>query len=237
MKNKKVAFVGAEEHTRNNAPWDDESFDIWLVNEWAMESWVKRYTASIDIHWDFIYPDPQYDRGNGYWEWLQKPRGKPVYMQKKDPSVPDSVEYPLKAINKKFLSTLTYEGRPVRNFRTSVSYAIALALYQNYEQIDIYGVELTGIEYKGQKSNFSFWIGVATGLGVKVDLHCSQDSFVAPLYGYEAFMKDTRIMDYMNGLKQQIKEEEKKMNMLEGAYQLTVQMLENEQKNDTNTPE
>jgi hypothetical protein len=50
-------------------------------------------------------------------------------------------------------------------------------------------------------------------------------------------MKDTKIMDYVNGLRTQMQEEQKKMNMLEGAYQLSLQMLENEQKDDAHVPE
>ena len=200
---KKLAIVGAEEHTRNHAPWEDESFDIWVVNEWVTAEWCKRYTASIDIHWEEIYTDPRFDREGKYWQWLKQAHGKPVYMQKVDPDVPDSVEYPLKEINRLFLSNLTYQDRPVKNFRSSISYCIALALYLGYEQIDIYGVELVGIEYKGQAQNFAFWVGLATGRGVRVNAYCSQGTFLAPLYDYEAFMHSSKSQSYLIGINEQ----------------------------------
>lgn len=229
---KKVALVGAEEHTRDNAPWDDESFDIWVVNEWALADWVKRFTASFDLHWSNIYTDSRYDRSAGYWEWLQQERGKPVYMQAVDPLVPDSVAYPLKEINAEFLTNMTYEGRPVKNFKTSMSYLLAFAIYQGYDRIDTYGIELVGNEYKGQNSNYAFWVGVAIGRGVKVDHHCSRGMFDAPLYGYEGFMKQSKSYDYVIGLQKQMAEKQREFNMLEGALQLAQQMLEAEQKED-----
>jgi len=229
---KKVAIVGAEEHTRDNAPWDDESFDIWVVNEWPTEAWVKRFNASLDIHWSHVYTNGKYDRGTGYWEWLQQERGIPIYMQDVDPRVPDSVRFPLQEINAEFMTNLTYEGQPVQNYKTSVSYLVALALFQGYEQIDTYGIELAGNEYKGQNSNFAFWVGLAIGRGVKIDLHCSRGMFDAPLYGYQAFVKNSKSYDYVIGLQKQISEKQREFNMLEGALQLAEQMLADEQKDD-----
>jgi hypothetical protein len=238
---KKVAIVGAQELTRDKAPWDDLSYDIWLVNEWAMMPWAKRYTATIDIHWQEIFTDPKYDRNEDkndvYYEWLKTPRGKPVYMQRTWPEIPDVVEYPIHEINRKFLTNITYEKRPIKNFRSSINYATALALYQGYEQIDYYGIELAGTEYKGQMSNFNFWIGVAVGRGVLVNLYCSKASFVSPLYGYEAFMKNSRVDQYYNAMLTQLEEKKREVNMLEGALQITKQMVEDEQKDDVNEPD
>lgn len=229
---KKVALVGAEEHTRDNAPWDDEGFDIWLVNEWVLSDWVKRYTATFDLHWSHIYTNPKYDRNTGYWEWLQKEHGKPVYMQVKDPLIPDSVRFPLREINKEFLTGMTYEGRPVKNFKTSMSYLIAFAIYKGYEQIDTYGIELIGNEYKGQNSNYAFWVGVAIGRGVKIDHHCSRGMFDAPLYGYEGFTQQSKSQSYLIGLEEQLEAKKRELHMIEGAHALAQQMLEDEQKDD-----
>lgn len=228
----KLAIVGAEEKTRGNAPWDDESFDIWLVNEWAMSSWCRRFTATLDVHWPQIYTDPKYDRGTGYWKWLREKRGKPVYMQDVDPDIPDSVKFPLQEINAEFLSTLKYENRPVKNFRTSMSFCLALAMYQGYDQIDFYGIELAGNEFKGQRANFAFWVGVAAGRKVKINLHCSRGVFDGPLYGYEGFMKTNSSYDYIVGITQQMEEKKRELNMMEGALLLANQMLEKEQESD-----
>jgi hypothetical protein len=235
---KKLAIVGAEPHTRDNAPWDDESFDIWLMNEWALEPWAKRYTATIDIHGEEIFIDPKNDRnGHNYFEWLKTSRGKPVYMQKIYPDIPDAVKYPLEEIEKEFLSTITFENRPVKSFRSSVSYCLALGLYLGYEQIDVYGVELNGTEHKGQASNFNFWVGIAAGLKVKMNLGCSRGSFMAPRYGFESFMKNSKADGYLEAMRVQLQDEQKKVLMLEGAVQLATQMLEEEMKDDIDVPE
>lgn len=239
----KVAIVGAQELTRDNAPWDDETFDIWLMNEWPMMNWCKRWTASIDVHWPTIFKNRKFDRNTDkkekmdYYEWLKKPHGKPIYMQEAFPEIPDAVKYPLKEINSTLLSNIQYENEPIINFRTSVSYITALAIYLGYEQIDYYGIELQGVEYKGQMSNFNFWTGVAVGKGIKVNLHCSRGSFVAPLYGYQAFIKDSKTDQYYNAMLEQLEEKKREYNMLEGAFQLVKQMLEDQMKEDVDEPE
>jgi len=228
---KKLALVGAEVHTRDNAPWDDESYDIWVVNEWAADDWVKRYSATVDIHWAQVYANEEFDRSGRYWQFLTEDRGKPVYMQDVDPDIPDSVKFPLREANALY-ANLTYKGRPVKNFRTSMSYCLALAILHGYEQIDTYGIELAGNEYRGQASNFAFWIGLAIGKGIKVNLNSSRGTFDAPLYGYEAFMHSTKAEKYIIGMTQQLDDTRKQMHMLEGAMMVCQQMIDEERQGE-----
>lgn len=229
---KKLAIVGAEPRTRDNAPWHDENYDIWVVNEWATDGWVKRYTATVDIHWAMMYTDGKYDRNGEYWNWLQQKRDKPVFMQSVDPDIPDSVKFPIEEANELY-DNLTFMGRSVKNFRTSVSYCVALAILQGYEQIDTYGIEMTNNEYKGQVSNFAFWVGLAVGRGVKVNLHSSRGTFDGPLYGYEAIIEDSKAERYIIGLVAQLEEEKRKVSMIEGAIEICKQMVDEERKGDS----
>lgn len=154
-------------------------------------------------------------------------------MQKVDERVPSSVRYPLEEINKEYLSTLSFEGFPVKNFSASICYAVALGLYLGYESIDVYGVELVyDLNYRKQQPNFAFWVGIATGRKVPVNLHCSHGLFDQPLYGYEGgFMEyPNKIEGYLIGLKAQLEDEKRKVAMLEGAIQLAQQLLDEEQK-------
>lgn len=223
----KLAIVGAEEHTRHLAPFDDPDFDIWVFNEFAAADWCKRWSGCFQIHQPKVYRDPKNEKDPKHWAWLQQEHGKPIFMQAVDPQVPDSVKYPLEEINETFLSTLTYEGlAQKRNYRATLAYAMALGLYKGYEEIDIWGVELAHYaEYRSQQTNFAFWVGLATGRGVKVDLHCCKGMFDQPLYGYEDFMEEDKIQRYLEGIRQQIAEEKEKLNKLQGAEMLAVQML------------
>ena len=226
---KKVAIVGAEDSTRDNAPWNDQSFDIWLFNEWANHDWCKRWDAVLQLHKPQIYQSSENDKDPEHWMWLQKEHGHPIYMQKVDPGIPDSVEYPLEAINKEFLSTLTYKGIQAKNFRSTMSFAVALALFQNYEHIEVYGAEMEhSSEYKSQRANFSFWVGVATGRKVPVDMRCCKGLFDGSVYGYEDVGYRDRLYEYIAGFIEQKAEAEKLVAMNDAAQQFARQLLKDD---------
>ncbi|MCR4308378.1 MAG: hypothetical protein NUV80_07555 [Candidatus Berkelbacteria bacterium] len=115
-----------------------------------------------------------------HWQWLQQTRGKPVYMQEVDPLIPDSVAYPLKEAQ---------ELAGVNEFGTTFAYMAALAILQGYEEVQIYGIELSVTEYKYQVESYKFWFGFLRGrLGDKITstiTHIGNNIFAAPLYGYE----------------------------------------------------
>lgn len=226
----KLAIVGAEAHTRHLAPWKDPSYEILVFNEFANADWCERWDMVLQLHSPSIYTDPNNDKDPHHWEWLQKKHGKPIWMQEIDPRIPDSVKYPLDGVLK-LAKTLTHEGNPQRYLRASIAYAIALGIHQGYEGIDIWGVELAhSAEYRSQQNNFAFWVGVATGKGVPVNLHCCHGMFDKPLYGYEEFVQEDKIQRYLEGINIQIAEETEKLHKLEGARMLAIQMLTEAQK-------
>jgi hypothetical protein len=232
----KLAIVGTEERTRDLAPWDDESYHILVFNEWATAPWCKRWDKIVQIHPRSVYTSPTNDKDPQHWQFLQQKHGKPVYLQEVDPLVPDSVKYPLAEINREFLSTLTFDGQEVKNIAATVSYAVALGLYEGYEKIDIYGVELVyDLHYRRQQDNFAFWVGVGTGRKVPINLHCSEGLFNRPLYGYEEYMEyKNKLEGYIAGMEKQLADTISQANKIEGAIQFAKQLLEEEQKEAEN---
>jgi hypothetical protein len=229
----KVAIVGAEEQTRHLAPYDDPSYIIWVFNEFANAAWCKRWDLLFQLHSPNVYRNLNNDKDPHHWEWLQRSHGKPVVMQKVDPLVPDSVAYPLSAVNHAFMSRFTYEGMQQKNIRATLCYAVALAVLAKAESIDIWGVELAySAEYRSQQNNFAFWMGVASGRGIPVNLHCCKGMFDQPLYGYEDFMQEDQLQRYLEGVTLQIEEEKVKLAKLEGARMLLIQMLAEEKSQD-----
>ena len=116
-----------------------------------------------------------------HWEWLQKKHGKPIYMQEVDPLIPDSVRYPLDEA--KALCG-------VDMFPTTFAYMAALAVMHGYEQVRVYGVELSSSEYAYQANGYLFWFGFLLGrLGVNnVDTavkYLDNSIFSTVYYGYE----------------------------------------------------
>lgn len=177
---KKLAIVGSGAQTRSNAPFDDLDFDIWVFNEAANAEWCKRWTACFQMHEPDIYKGHN-TKDKKHWDWLQQKHGKPIYMQEVDPLVPDSVEYPLQ-------EALLLAG--VRMFPTTFAYMAALAVLQGYQEVKIFGVELSASEYEYQANGYLFWFGFLRGrLGTyNVDsavLYLDKNIFEVPLYGYE----------------------------------------------------
>ena len=177
---RKHAIVGSGTETRGLAPYNDETFDIWVLNEAPLTDWCKRWTASFQMHVPDKYSAPNI-KVPQYWDWLQQSHGKPVYMQEADPRVPDSVRYPLEdalALTDTKLLTST------------VSQALALAALQNYERVDIYGVQMSWTEYGYQAEAYRFWVGFLIGkLGKQnVHIHDKTQIFEGTLYGYDAVL-------------------------------------------------
>lgn len=177
---RKLAIVGSGPETRDLAPFEDQDYTIWVFNEAATSKWCKRWDAVFQMHSPELYKahntkDPK------HWEWLQEKHGKPIYMQKVDPLVPDSVEFPLDEV-----TALT----GFRYFTGTPAMAIALGS-SRFDHIEIFGVELSVTEYEYQAECIRFWVGFAKGkLGSdNVVLHqlshMSKSLFDAPLYGYE----------------------------------------------------
>ncbi len=136
-----------------------------------------RWDACLQIHDERVYSSPNNWVNPGYWDWLQQPHGKKIWMQRVDPRVPDSVRYPLEEV---------LQLVPYRYLRSSPAMALALAIYLGYDEIQLYGSELSSnTEYAYQATNYAFWIGFAHGRGIDLRLRCWLDEFNQPIYGYE----------------------------------------------------
>ena len=71
--------------------------------------------------------------------------------------------YPLKEIIASF---------GIDYFSNTIAYAIALAIYEGYEEIDLYGINLDNLqEATHEKDGIDFWCGFAKGRGIKVTVH------------------------------------------------------------------
>ena len=226
----KLAIVGAEPLTRDHAPWDDMSFDIWTISNWANAEWAKRVTASIEIHKPKLYNNHPLDPG--YWEYLVN-TDAPVLMQDHDGDVKSSLVYPLAQI-KDLTSKVIVKGQQAQILNSSITYCIALAILRGYKQIDVYGVEMSNSsEYRSQQSAFTFWVGFAAGRGIQLNINCTQALLVQPLYGYEDSMNNDKLHSYIEGIKEdqakieaQQAELLRQSNLMEGAMMLARQLLE-----------
>jgi len=160
----------------------------------------------------------------------------PVYMQKKFKSIPNSVRYPFDEIVKYFSPYFT-DPVHARYFTNSISFMLALAIYEGFQEIAIYGVDLAvTTEYSEQRPSCEFWIGVAVGRGIKVHIPLQSDLLKTRfIYGFEekkqhAFeQKMNQVMADLEKKKaemsQQLEQTKAMLNQYSGALQGCQEMM------------
>lgn len=173
----KVAIVGVAGSSMMLAPYGDDSWEIWgCSNAWQK---IPRWDRWVEIHHlETRRNDPAYA---GHYEWMQQ-QTKPIYTQQAVPDIPASVTYPKDVV-------IAGVGNL---FTSSVDWMLALALHEGATEIGIYGVDMalndSGVksEYGHQRPACYYYIGLATGRGVKVTIPPESELLRCPqLYGYE----------------------------------------------------
>jgi hypothetical protein len=232
---KTVAIVGSHPRTRATAPFGDKNKEIWVFNSAPTSDWCSRCTAVFEMHGPEEYTSPIVENSQ-YWAFLQNQDAVPVYMQAQDERVKNCKVFPLEEINQKYTGNFKRGGDPIYYYTSSVCYAIALALHQGFERIELYGVEMeTNTEYLYQRDGVGLWLGIALGHGVEVYLPDHSFIFDAPRYGYDD-RNDVRVTreDFEERAKQiyaKIIEAEKKVNLKRGEINNVTNQIE---KNRTN---
>lgn len=186
---KKVAIVGCAD-SKKEAPFKDDEFEIWGVNNLypLIEAHPDRYRW-FEIHDitkegdTFKRRDSPMFRGqvvNEYitqlGEWA-KNINCPVYMQKTWKEVPTSMAYPLEAMLEKFGDYFT----------NSISWMLALAIHEGFEEIHVYGVDMAvDTEYHHQRPSCEYFLGLANGMGIKTHIPDTADLLKTRfLYGFD----------------------------------------------------
>ena len=184
-KKKKLAIVGFA-GTRDDAPYNDPEFEIWTVNN--LYRFVPRQDVIFELH-TREQIDAEMVHGVDGKTYVEELRAMkiPVYMQEAYPDIPSAVRYPIEEMVSAF-------GIPRKNpnvkdayFTNSISYMLALGIYQGFEEIHVYGVDMAvGTEYNEQRPSCEYYVGIAVGRGIKVYLPTESDLLKTRfMYGYE----------------------------------------------------
>jgi len=195
---KKLALVGYAA-SRNEAPWNDPNFEIWIMND--MYEISPRYDIVFDIH-DINEIRGRVGRvGKGsHYEALKQIK-KPVYMQDFYEDIPASEKFPLAEITKQHY--IPAMGDKI--FLTcTVAHMLALAILKGcYSEIYLYGIdEAVDGEYRDEMPSVLYWLGMAAGKGIKV--HVTPSSPLLKgwfVYGYE----QPQFSQYQHFLTEEIK--------------------------------
>lgn len=159
------------------APEDGET---WGVNDIVLRR--DKLTLAFDMHNLIVKRKSKID-GDAFKLTMEKATKNniPVMTLEKYDFVPTSVKYPLDEIVEKFKSCY---------FGSSIDHMVAYALYKDYDIINLYGINMILFsEYQRQKPSLEFWIGMAMGLGRKVNVFAGEHSAILKtfnrlIYGY-----------------------------------------------------
>jgi hypothetical protein len=153
--------------SREGAPKLQPGLDVWMVNNHALYS-QRRITGLFEMH-----PNPtQAERyQQDYKDWLQQAHPFPIYMHQVDEHIPASRRYPLREVQSLYGRGIFLGKVEIADhFSSTFPYMLALALFQHYRQIKVYGVDLeTGTEYAVHRAHVYFWLGVASASNVCVE--------------------------------------------------------------------
>lgn len=173
---KKLAIIGTAPSSMHLAPYNNPDYELWILN--GVYSMIDvQNTTNITRHFDIHSLDVIKTMPSGYFDYLQG-LTIPVYMQENFAEVPTSIKYPLEEILTMF---------PRRYFTNSISYMIALAVYEGYTDISLYGVDMAvSGEYEHQRPSCEYMIGYCEGKGVNFYLPAESDLLKTLfLYGFE----------------------------------------------------
>jgi len=242
---KTLAIVGSHPVTRNLVPWHKSYMDFWVFNESAgnPNGWVKKCDGVLQLHHPAIWKNPRNHNDPKHFEWLQKDHPFPIYMQEKYPEVPSSVRYPLDEIIHELLPNFRRKPRKkkgnkeevIQYFTSSVAYAIALAIYQGYERIEVYGIEMmTDTEYVMQRDGVALWAGVALGRGIEFIVPDISTMFNSLLYGYggDIVINRQEFESSTQKLSDIIEERKNKMNQATGKTHAALEALQKADNQD-----
>ena len=235
-KRTKVAIVGFT-GTREQAPYNDPEFEVWTVNN--LYRFVPRQDRVFELHTrEQIAADLTHGvDGKTYVEELAS-MTIPVYMQEKYPDIPSSIKYPLDKMIEEFgIPRSNTNHKPDAYFTNSISFMTALAIYEGFTEIHIYGVDMAiGIEYQAQRPSCEYYLGIAKGRGIKLYLPIESDLLKTRfIYGYDDVRKDAwekkleSTLKHMNTQKQQsdmvIRNQQSVSDKYEGAITALHEMV------------
>ena len=156
---------------------------------------IPRVDRLFELHKRTWYLRGEQQKSKKYSKWLKKEHPFPIYMQEAELNpklIPSGVRYPLEEICKELLSGLVrvdkdnMETIKEMYFTSTVAFMMALAIYEKFDQIELYGVDMdSDTEWGYQKPCGEFWVGIALGRGIKVIVPEPSSICSAPVYGYE----------------------------------------------------
>ena len=160
---KQVAIVGLSPSTHDDAPYVDPAWETWGL------PWDNGKFPYFDRLFDVHPLECIKEAIPSFYQpcYLERLRelDAPLYMQKSYKEIPNAIAYPLSEV-----SALVGDY-----YNSTIAYMLGLAIYEEYEKIALWGVDLIGQggwghadEYMDERPNVEYLLGFARGKGIDV---------------------------------------------------------------------
>jgi|TARA_R110000824_G_scaffold146487_1_gene315313 hypothetical protein len=158
--------------------------EVWACNDlqtslpegWSFDAWDRWFDLHTDAHIKKHRPLA--------WAWYQTSDGRrPIYLHRPYVEISGSVAYPRNDIQTLF----SVDDDPFEYFTSSIDWMLALAISTGVGRIILHGVDLWDAPHErgDQRCGAHYWIGVARGRGICVDIpHESSLCKATRLYGW-----------------------------------------------------
>lgn len=171
----------------NRAPYDDAAWTIWACQPAICYPVCKRADVVFELHDESYWGLPDVVKRLNDW-------GAPVLMQRETPLIPKSEKFPLEEMMQ-YWKAKGFAG--AKYYTSTIAHMLAYALYKGgWETIAFFGVHMSADEeWQYQRQALEYWIGVANGMGIPVDIP-SESSICAGrrVYGYD---NDSKLLTEM----------------------------------------
>lgn len=152
-------------------------FELWTFNN--DHQLMRKATRHFEMHELSVYGKDAVDDAvvdDKYLRALKRDIGVPVYHLRRTEEIAGSVAYPIKKITARFGTYLT----------NSISYMLALAIYERVDEIHLYGIDMAREhEHAWERPSIEYFLGWARGAGITVVIPDSSDLLKCiGLYGY-----------------------------------------------------
>ncbi len=163
-KSNHLAIIGLAPRTMRLAS-TDSNIDKWTMNRGVCE--VPQADVIFELH-------PFGELSEAHLISLNE-KNVPIFMHDKHPEVERSLRFPIEDIAKNFGPW----------FQSSISYLIAFAIMLGYKKLSLYGIDMESNHYyRNQKPNVMYYIGLATGAGMRVYIPEEAELMKPELYSY-----------------------------------------------------
>ncbi len=153
---KKIALVGTSPSCWRDAPFGDDSWEIWSVS--GCYEAIPRYNAWFELHKE---EEVLTGMAPAYTEFC-KEAGDKLFVFEKMQRFPEATLFPRNEILAEF----------GEYFTSSIAWMLGLAISMKPQEIGLWGIDMISPdnEYHRQRACCEYYVGLAKGKGIKVTI-------------------------------------------------------------------